>query len=106
MNLLSKVVGFQWDEGNRIKNWKKHKVARREAEEIFFNKPQVHFRDIKHSKSEPRFGILGRTNTDRRLAAFYTIRHNYIRIISARDQQHGKERKRFEKELAKGGGEI
>ncbi len=34
---LSNVAGFDWDDGNRDKNWLKHQVANTEAEEAFFD---------------------------------------------------------------------
>ena len=33
------VIGFQWDDGNADKNWKRHRVTQAEAEQVFFNKP-------------------------------------------------------------------
>ena len=33
------IVGFDWDEGNKQKNWEKHQVDFRECEEVFFNQP-------------------------------------------------------------------
>jgi len=41
MDQLSQCQGFQWDEGNSEKNWITHKVARGEAEQVFFNRPLV-----------------------------------------------------------------
>lgn len=83
---LSSLSGFDWDEANRAKNWIKHKVDYKEAEEIFFNKPLIIFDDKKHSVREKRWGALGKTNKGRVLAIYFTIRNNRIRIISARDQ--------------------
>ena len=34
MNILSLVEGFDWDKGNIEKNWKKHRVAHIECEEV------------------------------------------------------------------------
>lgn len=83
---FSKLSGFDWDEGNREKNWIKHKIDYKEAEGIFFNKPLIIFDDKKHSVREKRRGALGTTNKGRVLAIYFTIRNNKIRIISARDQ--------------------
>ena len=79
-------LAFDWDQGNLEKNWKKHKVHFKEAEEIFFNKPLKIFPDKKHSTKEKRFLALGFTNSRRRLTIIFTIRENIIRIISVRDQ--------------------
>ena len=40
---------FDWDEGNRDKNWRKHKVEWKECEEVFANEPIKIFKDIRHS---------------------------------------------------------
>lgn len=91
-----KLERFDWDEGNREKNWKKHKVTIKEAEEVFANKPLKFVPDEKHSKVETRYVAYGKTNNNRRLSVFFTIRKNIFRIISARDQSR-KERKAYEK---------
>lgn len=77
-------TGFQWDEGNRDKNWIKHKVSSSECEEVFFTEPLVSS-DLKHSKHEQRHYALGRTNEGRILFISFTIRGSLIRVISARD---------------------
>jgi hypothetical protein len=92
---LGEIVGFDWDEGNILKNWEKHKVKHTEAEEIFGNEPRFIFEDIKHSAKEKRYLILGKTNLGRRLAVFFTLRENKIRVISCRDMSR-KERMTYE----------
>jgi uncharacterized protein len=86
------IVGFDWDEGNKQKNWEKHQVDFRESEEVFFNQPLLIHEDTKHLSQEKRFYVLGRSDTDRTLFLVFTIRNNKIRVISARDQSQ-KERK-------------
>lgn len=88
---------FEWDEGNSQKNWEKHRVTAKECEEIFFIAPFVLYKDVKHSQKETRFIALGITQKNRLLHVTFTIRHMYIRVISARDQNK-KERSRYEKE--------
>jgi len=88
----SNLVGFDWDEGNKQKNWEKHKVDYRECEEVFFNAPLLISEDMKHSSQEKRYHALGRSDAGRALFLVFTIRNNKIRIISARDQSK-KERK-------------
>lgn len=84
---FSKLEGFEWDKGNTNKNKDKHGVEKNESEEIFFNQPLIIFDDEEHStEKEKRYGALGITNDKRRLAIYFTIRNNKIRIISARDQ--------------------
>ena len=81
---LRACTGFQWDAGNREKNWIKHRVAAGECEQVFFNQPLVAATDEKHSKSEERFFALGQTNQGRLLFVVYAIRGKLIRVISAR----------------------
>lgn len=89
------IEGFDWDQGNSEKNWIKHRVNKQECEEVFFNKPLRIFDDHVYSRTEKRFGALGKSNTGRRLAVVFTVRNNMIRIISARDQGK-KDRKIYE----------
>lgn len=84
-NLLLKCTGFQWDTGNKTKNWVKHQVSQTECEEIFFNQPLIVGEDNKHSDVEPRLYVLGKTQQQRRLFVVCTLRNNLIRVISARD---------------------
>jgi len=81
---LSKIVAFEWDEGNSSKNWEKHKVSQKECEYVFSHNPIV-LSDLTHSQKEDRFIAIGKVDK-RYLFIIYTIRNNCIRIISARDQ--------------------
>ncbi len=90
--ILSKCIGFDWDEGNSRKNWIKHQVTPSECEQIYFNHPLIVQHDIKHSPHELRFYALGKTDKNRKLFIAFTIRQNMMRIISARDMSR-KERK-------------
>lgn len=83
---LSKVVGFDWDDGNARKN-ERHGVSRAEVEQVFFNASLLLPDDPRHSDAEPRFHALGKTLEDRRLHLSLTFRKDatMIRVISARD---------------------
>jgi uncharacterized DUF497 family protein len=96
---LSRIRGFQWDEGNGRKSVDKHGVRQSEAEQAFFNEPLLLFSDNPHSHSEPRFNALGHTDDDRFLHVTFTLRdqERLIRVISARDMNR-KERTRYEQE--------
>lgn len=94
--ILKGCVGFDWDAGNQIKSQEKHNVVWWECEQVFFNSPLFLYEDKKHSNSEQRFYVLGKTDSDRKLFIVFTIRNKLIRIISARDM-HQKERKIYEK---------
>ncbi len=91
------IVGFDWDEGNKQKNWEKHQVDFRECEEVFFNQPLLIHEDAQHSSQEKRFYVLGRSDIGRTLFLVCTLRHNKIRVISARDQSK-RERKIYEQQ--------
>ena len=82
---FAQITGFQWDAGNIDKNLDKHGVENWECEQIFFNEPLILLDDPKHSLSERRWAIFGKTDADRRLAVIITIRNLLIRVISARD---------------------
>lgn len=93
---LSKITGFNWDDGNSRKN-DKHSVSMAEAEQVFFNAPLLVLDDVVHSQSEPRLHALGATDDGRTLHITFTLRQagQYIRVISARDM-HRKERAIYE----------
>jgi len=95
INILKQCTGFQWDLANADKNWHGHKVSQAECEEVFFNLPILIYDDIKHSHSETRNYVLGKTDTERKLFIAFTIRKGLIRVISARDMSK-KERNIYE----------
>ncbi|MGB8337540.1 MAG: BrnT family toxin [Burkholderiales bacterium] len=93
---LTKVIGFDWDDGNARKN-EKHGVSSAEAEQVFFNAPLLMLADAKHSGKEIRFHALGKSDDGRLLHITFTLRQSSekIRVISARDM-HRKEQKIYE----------
>lgn len=93
---LTRIVGFEWDEGNSRKN-EKHGVTMAETEQVFFNQPLLVLDDAGHSQREPRLHALGRTDDGRALHITLTLRQSnrLIRVISARDM-HRKERALYE----------
>ena len=95
-----KPKGFEWDSGNQGKNLIKHGVTEKECEDVFSDGLIIILPDDKHSTStEKRFMTLGVTQKRRKLAIMYTLRHGYIRVISARDQS--KRERRLYEEKAK-----
>ena len=96
---LSRIEGFDWDEGNSRKSVEKHDVGQGEAEQVFFNDPLVVVEDVRHSVRETRLHALGRTDGGRLLHVTFTLRDEgrLIRVISARTM-HRKERVRYEQE--------
>ena len=92
---MPEFEGFEWDDGNVEKNWLSHQVAPQEAEQVFFNCPLIVADDVKHSRSEKRYLVLGQTDEDRPLFIAFTLRKRRIRVISARDMNR-KERKVYD----------
>jgi uncharacterized DUF497 family protein len=82
--IISKCIGFDWDDGNFLKNWEKHNVSASECEQVVFNHPLVTSPDVAHSSYEVRFYTLGQSDSGKHLFTVFTVRHNLIRIISAR----------------------
>ena len=93
-----KVIGFDWDAGNKHKSAERHAVSRFESEQVFFNQPLLVLIDQKHSQNEARYHALGASNSARFLHITFTLRFDetLIRVISARDM-HRKERNIYEK---------
>ncbi len=92
MKVLPDPIAFEWDQGNLVKNLKKHGVILQESEELFSNEPFLISEDIKHSTDrETRFQALGQTKVKRKLFISFTIRANKIRVISTRDMSRKEE---------------
>ena len=74
------IEGFQWDEGNAVKNWTRHRVSQTEAEQVFLNRPLI----IVGApfKGEARQFAFGRTEAGRLLTVVFTVRGSLLRVIS------------------------
>lgn len=96
MRVREKLVKFEWDEWNIDKNYLKHAITPKEAEEAFIAEESYFFSDIKHSKIEERFILLGKTLDKKNLFIIFTMREKKVRIISAR-RMHESEVKKYEK---------
>lgn len=88
---------FDWDKGNKDKNFKKHGISNEEAEEVFLNEP-ITYEDLKHSKLEKRFNSLGETDAGKKIFISFTVRGNKIRLISIRLMSK-KERQQYAKNI-------
>lgn len=86
------LENFEWNEGNSDKNWHRHAVRQAEAEQTLLNRPLLIALDVKHSRKEPRFIALGRTDAQRQLAVVLTVRDTRIRVISARPMSKAERR--------------
>lgn len=81
---LNKIIGFEWDEWNIDKSYKKHGISPNEAEEVFLDERVKIEKDIKHQEQEERFIAIGKTTENKILFVVFTIRKDKIRIISGR----------------------
>jgi uncharacterized protein len=83
---LPDPIQFEWDAGNRDKNWLKHQVSSTEAEEAFFDADKKLAKAVfQTATQEKRFILLGKTMLGRLLFVVFTIRDKNIRVISARN---------------------
>ena len=88
------VEGFQWDEGNASKNWRRHQVSQTEAEQVFLNRPVL----VAGASSlgEARQFAFGRTEGGRLLTVVFTRRGPLLRVISVRPMSR-RERRNYGK---------
>ena len=93
---LPDPIQFEWDDGNKDKNWLKHQVSATEAEEVFFDAHKKLAKAVFYTATEEKqFILLGKTIPGRLLFVVFTIRGKNIRVISARDVNR-KERPLYE----------
>ena len=97
MRVLKYALEFEWDNGNKGKNLKKHGVTDGESEEVFFDSKRKVLKDAMHSQIEKRFILIGQTRREKTLFIAFTFRRNKIRIISSRGINK-KEQQLYEKE--------
>jgi len=81
---ILKEMQFQWDLWNVQKNELKHGVSAIEAETTFHDPNYKLFHDRRHSESENRFILLGKSIENRILMIGFTLRTKTVRIITAR----------------------
>lgn len=91
---------FDWDLGNIKKSELKHGILVAESESIFNDNNKLVFDDIKHSISEKRYICIGKSNENRVLFCYFTIRGIKMRIIGIRIANR-KEKALYEKGLEK-----
>ena len=95
---LENTKGFDWDKGNLDKSSEKHGISSSQSEETFLDENLLQVDDIKHSKKEKRYVVIGKIFLNVVLFVVFMIRKNKIRIISAR-KANKKERRLYEKKL-------
>ena len=91
------IDDFLWLPDIVEKLWVKHRVLPEEAEEVFFNKPQIRFVESGYRSGEDVYLAAGQTDGGRYVIAFFIRKPgNIALILSARDMDK-KERKRYER---------
>ncbi|PIQ82124.1 MAG: hypothetical protein COV76_05125 [Candidatus Omnitrophica bacterium CG11_big_fil_rev_8_21_14_0_20_64_10] len=88
MEFFKEPLEFEWDAGNREKNFLKHRVSTTECEEVFFDPHKRMIREVLFpagGRRERRHVLIGRTSEKRVLYVVFTMRTGRIRVISARD---------------------
>lgn len=85
MKVFQEPLTFEWDKGNKDKNWILHRVTREECEEIFYDPGKKILQEGIHVGEEERHLIVGKTKKERLLFVVFTERGNKLRVISARD---------------------
>lgn len=96
MKVINKLTEFEWDKWNLDKSYFKHGVTPKETEEVFIDDKSLRIPDLKHSQTEERFIIVGKTLESKNLFIVFVIRNNKVRVISAR-RMHKKEVEKYEK---------
>jgi len=83
------AASFEWDPAKATDNLTKHGVAFSEAQLAFFDVRRVIARDLRHSRTEPRFYCFGKVGNGIMTVRF-TYRDDVIRIIGAGYWRRGK----------------
>lgn len=95
VKIFTEPLHFEWDRGNRDKNWRAHRVTPEECEEAFYDPQKRVLHDVLHSGHEERYLLIGATKQRRLLFIVFTVRDRKLRVISARDLNR-KERSLYE----------
>jgi uncharacterized DUF497 family protein len=85
---------FEWDPNKALANYLKHGISFDEATTVFKNSTALVVDDTEHSEVEDRRKIIGHRMQMRVLVVIFTIRHEPIRIISAR-KANEREKKKY-----------
>jgi uncharacterized DUF497 family protein len=76
---------FEWDRGNRTKNWVRHGIKTEECEEVFLGGRALPVGvQVVPPVNERRYAVVGETALRRPLFVVFTVRGSKVRVISAR----------------------
>ncbi len=89
---------FEWDLGNKTKNFIKHGMTIEQAESVFDQVEAIRVlgEQVGPKVNEPRYGILGLTGNFEHVSLCFTSRGSGIRIIHVR-KMNKKERRLYAK---------
>ena len=93
--MAASAYQFEWDARKAAANLAKHGVAFEEAATAFGDVAALNMPDPRHSTSEQRFVLLGRSAKGSLLVVCYTERPPRTRLISARPCSQ-RERRQYE----------
>jgi uncharacterized DUF497 family protein len=85
-------VSFVCNQGKRKTNTQKHGIDLVPASQAFTDPFAVNDFDPANSAEEDRFRIIGKMNNEILILVSYTIRHETVRIISARKAEYSEEK--------------
>ena len=82
--MKSEIAGtlVEWDENKNQQNIKKHGISFQTAALVFADEERIEYLDKLHSQDEERYVVLGCVQGI--LYVVYTMRDEYVRLISAR----------------------
>ena len=75
---------FEWDDGNSTKSERKHAITIAEMESIFAGRMVFAGRIVEPDRGEPRWLLLGETDTGRPVALVFTRRGERVRPVTCR----------------------
>ena len=76
---------FEWDRGNRTKNWIRHGIKTHECEEVFVVGGALPLGvQVDSPLNGNRYAVIGETVSRKPLFVVFTVRTGKVRVISSR----------------------
>lgn len=92
--MVADEIRFNWD-GANLRHIARHGVMREEAEQALTNEPVD--LDFDYLGEEPRWAVVGRTETGRFLVVIFTERGAALRVVTAFDATKHEQKVYFER---------
>lgn len=81
----ARQFSFEWDRGNRTKNWIRHGIKTEECEEVFVGGGALPVGiQVDPPVNENRYAVIGETASRKPVFVVFTVRAGKVRVISAR----------------------